>query len=397
MSVITGRRLNYFFQQLKTVFADIRVFRGAKITIYGHLDTTSNATRTGMRSITWGDACGADAINSFAIGKSAFAHGEDSFAHGLSVSAEGSDAHAEGRGSHAVAIGSHAEGSGTYANGSYSHAEGEGTSANGYVSHAEGYHTIADNYSSNAIGKFNKNMTAGGSAYTQIGDAFVVGNGTASSSLSNALRVKYDGNVMGTKAFQSSGADYAEYKVEWWDGNQDGEDRVGYMVTIKDNKLYKANEGDWIAGIISGNPSVVGNADEDYYWRYERDEFNRIVLEDVPELVQQTDEIGNLLYDEETHEPIMVETGNIIKNARMKLADGYDPSLQDSYVPRSERKEWDYVGRVGTLPVRDDGTCLPDHFCKCGHDGIATLATERGFDTFYVTKRINDNVVSVEL
>lgn len=57
----------------------------------------------------------------------------------------------------------------------------------------------------------------------------------------------------------------------------------------------------------------------------------------------------------------------------------------------------DMSGQVGTIPVRDDGTCLPDHFCKCGQDGIATLAEERGFDTFYVTERISGNVVSVEL
>ncbi|MDE7267278.1 MAG: hypothetical protein K2N89_07430, partial [Lachnospiraceae bacterium] len=103
------------------------------------------------------------------------------------------------------------------------------------------------------------------------------------------------------------------------------------------------------------------------------------------------------MFDDETHEPIMIETGNIIKNARMKLAEGYDPSLQENYVERKDRKEWDYVGMVGVLPVRDDGTCLPDHFCKCGQGGIATLATERGFDTFYVIERISENIVSVEL
>ena len=83
------------------------------------------------------------------------------------------------------------------------------------------------------------------------------------------------------------------------------------------------------------NPSVVGNADEDYYWRYERDNFNRIVMEDEPETVQATDDEGNHLFNEETHEPVMVETGNIISNARMKLAKDYDPSLQENYIPRS--------------------------------------------------------------
>lgn len=110
------------------------------------------------------------------------------------------------------------------------------------------------------------------------------------------LEVTYAGAIYGLSAYNSSGADYAEFIKPWWDNNEEGEDRVGYFVTIKDGYLYKANEGDYISGITSGNPSVVGNADEDYYWKYERDEFNRIVWEDVPELVQVLDEEGKLIY-----------------------------------------------------------------------------------------------------
>lgn len=50
---------------------------------------------------------------------------------------------------------------------------------------------------------------------------------------------------------------------------------------------------------------------------------------------------------------------------------------------------------VGVLPVRDDGTCIPGQFCKCGGSGIAILATERGFDTYMVLERIAESVVSV--
>ena len=275
---------------------------------------------------------------------------------------------------------------------------GEENDASGICSSVlGGAGNTSSNYGASVMGKYNKNMAGGAHINTQSGDVFVIGNGTGGSSRSNALRVTYSGNIYGTKAFQSSGADYAEFKKEWADGNPDNEDRVGYLVTIKNGLLYKANEGDYIVGITSGNPSVVGNADEDYYWKYERDEFNRIVMEDAPEIVQKRDEDGNLLFDEETHEPMMEETGKIIKNARMKLAEDYDSSLQKNYIERKDRKEWDYVGQVGTLPVRDDGTCLPDHFCKCGKDGVATFAETRWFDTFYVTERISDNVVSVEM
>lgn len=148
----------------------------------------------------------------------------------------------------------------------------------------------------------------------------------------------------------------------------------------------------------------MGNADEDYYWKYERDEFNRIVMEDVPELVEKKDENGDFVFEGDMEEsdgiaqnPVMVESGNMVKNARMKLSEDYDPELQKDYIERKDRKEWDYVGMLGVLPVRDDGTCIPGQFCKCAEGGIASFAKERGFDTYMVLERITENVVSVIL
>ena len=90
-------------------------------------------------------------------------------------------------------------------------------------------------------------------------------------------------------------------------------------------------------------------------------------------------------------------SGNIIKNAHYKLAADYDPTKQNDYIERKYRPEWSYVGMVGVIPVRDDGTCEAGCFCKCGQNGIATRAESRGFDTFFVIERISDNVVTVEM
>lgn len=340
--------------------------------------------------------------------------GGGSFAFGKDVEASGEYSHAEGSGTNAVGASSHAEGNSTYARGDYSH--------------TSGHYTEADNYASSAFGKFSKPMTTGGGYGNQIGDAFVVGNGIAhyEHTRSNAMRVTYDGNVYGMNAFNASGADFAEL-YEFADGNPDNEDRVGYFVTLAgDGKVRIAGDGDYILGIVSGNPCIVGNADEDYYWKYERDEFNRIVMEDVPETVkkmeevtetvQATDEEGNPLldgetgepimvevvkeepvYDEETGDPVMVETGRVLKNARMKVSDSYDPSLQGTYMERKYRKEWCYVGKKGQVPVRDDGTCIPGQFCRCVDGGIAAVSWERGFDTYMVAKRISPSVVLAEL
>ncbi len=140
----------------------------------------------------------------------------------------------------------------------------------------------------------------------------------------------------------------------------------------------------------------MGNADEDYYWKYERDEFDRFVYEDVAEVEEQLDEDGNPVLDE-NGDPVMVETGEIIKNGRMKISDDYDSSLQEDYVERKDRPEWDYVGMVGVLPVRNDGTCEAGGWCCCGDDGVATSAETRGFDTYFVIERISDSVVHVLL
>ena len=220
-------------------------------------------------------------------------------------------------------------------------------------------------YGALVTGRCNKALTDNDGTDNTTGDIFVIGNGTDNtvSKRSNAFRVEYTGSTYANGEFNNSGADYAEFVKEWYDGNPNNEDRVGYMVTIKNGKLYKANEGDYIIGITSGNPSIVGNSDEDYYWRYERDEFNRIVYE----------------------------------NGSKKLSSKYNPDLQSTYVPRSKRPEWDYVGMRGIVPVRDDGTCEAGGFCKCGIDGIATKVDTRGFDTYYVIERINEHVISVEV
>ena len=326
--------------------------------------------------------------------------GQYSHAEGEGTIASGQYSHAEGSSTTASGVTSHAEGLYTDATGSYSHAEGYRTTASGYTSHAEGYNTTASNFASHASGKYNKAMTTGGNSSNTTGDAFVIGNGTSSSKLSNAFRVTYTGATYGLSAFNSSGADYAEFVYPWFDDNNDEEDRIGYFVTFKDGKLYKATSKDIILGITSGNPSIVGNADEDYYWRYERDEFNRIVFEDVEEVAEKLDENGMPVRDEDGN-IVYEKTGVITKNGRMKLSENYDPSLQNEYVERKDRKEWDYVGMLGVIPTRDDGTCIPGQFCKCNNEGIATFATAEDVAmnrfTFIVLERVSDNVVKVKI
>lgn len=303
--------------------------------------------------------------------------------------------HAEGENTLSAGGGCHSEGINTTAFGYGAHAEGSGTEANGTAvngtttvlatSHAEGYFTIA-HANQHAQGHYNDETKSPNSSTSgaKSGTAFVIGNGT-SSTRSNAARIDYNGKLWCKQAYSSTGADYAEL-FEWADGNPDNEDRRGYFVTMDGKKIKKASEGDYIAGIISGNPSVIGNTDMEWYGQFMRDEFGTFIKE---------------MYKETVKEPSIDEDGNVTEVERevdvefYRVNPDYDPDAP--YTFRLDRPEWDAVGMLGVLPVRDDGTCEVGRFCRCADGGIATLSADRGFDTYMVIERVSENIVSVIL
>jgi len=247
----------------------------------------------------------------------------------------------------------------------------ESVSSGSYGSLAHGYHALSNTFASTALGLNNKKMN-GSTAYPGYdADLFVVGNGTSSSDAtrSNALRLIMNGNMLIAGSYSSGGADYAEF-AEWLDGNSDEEDRVGYFVTVVGKKIKIANQGEHIFGIVSGDPAVVGNSPEDWQGRWLRDNFRRKIMEDVT------------ITNPETGEKVTVKRP--VENPE------YDSTQQ--YVDRANRKEYDYVGWIGVLPVRDDGTCQVDACCMVADGGIATSA-EKGYR---VLERVSENVVEIE-
>lgn len=319
--------------------------------------------------------------STYTMGQYAFAVGYKTTASDWGCHAEGtgtiaslSDSHAEGYYTTASGVGSHAEGLYTTASGSYSHAEGCRTTASGVYSHAEGHGTTANAYQQKASGCYNVLDTDGftGTTFSATSDAYIIGNGTSSSQLSNAFRVVFDGRVYGG-TYNSSGADYAEF-FEWADGNPNNEDRIGHFVTLAEEGAIKiASTNDEILGVISGNGSVVGDAYDDV-WQgmWMRDIYGRILYEDVE--VEQENEKGEK---------------SIVIEHRMKLNPDYDPS--QPYIPRSQRPEWDVVGLLGKLVLIDDGTCIAGGYCACNDSGIAT-ASKAGYK---VLNRLDETHVKV--
>jgi hypothetical protein len=343
-------------------------------------------TTIGQYSVAEGNGAEASGYGSHAEGESVasgdLAHAEGvSTAEGLHAHSEGFQAvawgeksHAEGYGARAEGCASHAEGWFTSTQGTAAHAEGNQTQANGEYSHAAGYFTNAHSDNQYVIGHYNQASQSGSTTGT-TGDAFIIGKGT-DSSFSNAMRVTFAGKIFAAQTTITAGADYAEF-FEWQDANPNSEDRRGYFVTLDGENIKIATPDDYILGIVSGMPCVIGNGDEDWRGRYILDEFGAFITEE---------------FEYET-EIINKETGEITTvtktGTRYKENPDYDPTLP--YIQRENRPEWDAVGMMGVLSVRDDGTCQVNGFCKVAEGGIAT-ASESGYR---VIKRINENIVKV--
>lgn len=394
-------------------------------------------------------------LSGIQIGSEIFNH-EENIAHGLYSHAEGYNtetgnyvaSHAEGMGTRASGAGAHAEGapytrnslgttdtsesSGPYANAQGAHAEGCGMIAvSGRGAHAEGYNAYSvtvyannegqhlegfrdnGNYAGNHYGKgahiegyntisptSNSNGAHVEGGYTSVNMAYahtqgkynirdvdalyadIVGNGTADNDTdrANAYTLDWSGNATFAGTITSAtGADYAEY-FEWLDGNPEEEDRVGYIVKLNGNKIEFANADDDILGIISGTMTVLGDNAE-WYWqgKYLTDDFGRIIYEDKAE--------KEIVVNPETGEE---EEVVIAIFPAPKLNPNYDADMP--YENRKVRPEWDAVGMMGKLFVRDDGTAQVNGYVTA-NNGIATASGTR--TNMRVMERVSENIIRV--
>lgn len=306
--------------------------------------------------------------NAIATGHSSHAEG-NGYSGKILTTASGTAAHAEGNSTLAAGVCAHSEGRETQAQGNYSHAEGRDTHADAIGSHTEGLGTRASQSYSHAGGQYNNDMNSG--------DLFVLGWGT-STAKKNVFRVTTAGKVYGLSAFGSTGADYAEY-FEWLDGNPENQDRVGLFVTLDGEKIRLAQPGDeFVLGIVSGNPSVIGDAFEDQWaGQYETDIFGRPVNEERT-IPAELDKDGNVIIPERTE-------------IHQKLSPNYDGA--EAYIPRSQRPEWAVVGMMGKLVVADDGACEVNGWCAPGQDGVAARSETR--TRYRVMSRVDGNHIRV--
>ena len=372
--------------------------------------STASSSRNGF-SIAIGTDTSATADNSFAMGYSAFASAPCSVAMGRTSEASGMNSVAMGQsnagGANSVAMGqSNAGGMNSVAigqssaDGNYAASFGSGTASGDYSisacnSTSSGKYSAAFGCGNNAldyqtkVGKYAKAGTAGLSTDNVTGDAFIIGNGTSTTSLSNAFRVTYTGKAYGLSAYGSSGADYAEY-FEWKDGNPNNEDRRGRLVTLDGEKIRLATvDDDYILGVVSANPCIEGDVySDDWQGKYLTDVFGQRLTQTVhiPARYEEQ-EIADPETGETTTENVLIEDEH--DAVQWVLNPDYDP--EQEYVSREDRKEWSAIGLMGKLVVVDDGTCEVNGYCKAGVNGIATKAN----DGYRVMARIDDTHIRV--
>ena len=389
-----------------------------------------------VSTIKTGSGTNSEAFNdnyNKASGDYSHAEGQNTQAGGTAAHAEGyktqasSYSHSEGYATYAAGMGSHCEGynqNGTIsymvAQGSGSHCEGyannvikranhEGSHMEGYSdnsdgitqqyaqgngSHCEGWNTYCANRTTAAAHTEGRG-TAAGSAYQHIEGKYniidtesiyqhIVGNGTENIHRNNSHTLDWQGNAVFAGTVSNSGADYAEY-FEWLDENDNVDDRVGYIVTLEGNKIKFANSEDDVLGIVSGTATVLGdNAEWEWQGKYLKDEFGRKIIDWVEH--KSTTKIYN---DDGTSEEKEISLG-FFPEPRINPA--YNEN--EEYVNRYWRPEWDAVGLMGKLFVRDNGNCQVGGYVK-PDNGIAIPSAEK--TNMRVLKRVNDNVIQVLL
>lgn len=151
------------------------------------------------------------------------------------------------------------------------------------------------------------------------------------------------------------------------------------FVTLEGEQIRIAGpEDDYILGIVSGNPSVIGDVyDDQWQGMFLKDIFGRAIWEDV-KIPAVLDAKGNIVVPEYTLH-------------REKVNSDYNPT--ETYVPRTQRPEWDAVGLLGKLVAVDDGTCQVNGWATVGVGGVATASPER--TKYRIMARLDDTHVKV--
>ena len=169
-------------------------------------------------------------------------------------------------------------------------AAGSGTGARLTVADNSDARSVVDYFSEND--SYANNIIYQGT-YAAVGTGwhFLLGQSDINGTPDTEYKIRGDGEAFIDGAWTGGGADDSTL-LEWLDGNPDRENRVGLSVVMTAGKIHPATDSDKeddIVGIISCNPSSVGNCPLNWPGKYERDELGGHIMQDYK--VYEWDEV----------------------------------------------------------------------------------------------------------
>lgn len=273
------------------------------------------------------------------------------------------------------------------------------------------YNSITAAYGS-ILGGTGNRVAHAGSVVLGVGgltrgpNSFIFSNGGTTITpavTNNRFRIDATGAATMNGALTQNGtADYAEY-FEWEDKNLNNEERVGFFVSLYQDKIKIDNSN--VIGIVSATPSVIGDGAEEFWSKlHKRDIWGKEIYENFSGFTLSNSKDNNDIYFLSPQDKIYKEPpsgGNIkgildesIKIEHLNLNNlisilkinvynhEFDSTLE--YIPRSERKEWSPIGLLGKLLVRTSEN-INSTRVDAGPDGKAKNGTK-----YHVLKTIKD-------
>lgn len=190
----------------------------------------------------------------------------------------------------------------------------------------------------------------------------------------------FTGDVHITGSLSTGAFDFAEFFVN----GENKEIGAGHILTNKCGKVFIANEGDTVDGVVSCTAAIIGNRDS-FYWhkRFIRNEFGQLVYEEVTdpdwsETIPNPNYNGSndrFISNPEPRKTIMVPKENP------------EWDITREQIDRSKRPdEWTIVGLLGQVYTRVSKDVKENQSVQSGNNGIGIPSnTKTGLRAMKIT------------
>ena len=164
------------------------------------------------------------------------------------------------------------------------------------------------------------------------------------------MSLESDGDLKIDGSYSSGGVDYAEY-FESTDGSAIA---VGTTVVLDNGKVRAATGSETPIGVIrpkTSGTSVTGGLNE-FNWqgKYLTDDYDGLLVENATFCTWEEGQEHKQCWKDRPPTGVTIPDDAVeITRSRKKLNPSYDASK--TYVPRSERVEWNCVGLLGQIPI----------------------------------------------